>query len=93
MTRGARFLGDNPLQAFAKSEWIGFGNFQALFEDSAFWDAVRNTLTITLFQLVFFFPLPIALAVVVVTVIPALIVYPFVQRYFTKGVLTGAVKG
>jgi putative aldouronate transport system permease protein len=31
--------------------------------------------------------------VVVITVIPALVVYPFVQRHFTKGTLTGAVKG
>jgi putative aldouronate transport system permease protein len=37
--------------------------------------------------------LSIKMAVVVVTVIPALLVYPFVQRHFTKGVLTGAVKG
>ena len=28
-----------------------------------------------------------------VTVVPALLVYPFVQRHFTKGVLTGAIKG
>src|SRR5689334_9554115 len=57
------FVGDNPLESFIYSEWIGFGNFQVLFEDPAFWDAVRNTLTITLFQLVFFFPLPIFLAI------------------------------
>lgn len=56
------FLGDDALSAFLESEWIGFGNFAALFEDPAFWDAVLNTLSITLFQLVFFFPLPIALA-------------------------------
>lgn len=37
--------------------------------------------------------LAIKMAVVVVTVIPAVIVYPFVQRHFTKGVLTGAIKG
>jgi putative aldouronate transport system permease protein len=37
--------------------------------------------------------LSIKMAVVVVTVIPALLVYPFVQRHFTKGVLTGAIKG
>jgi putative aldouronate transport system permease protein len=37
--------------------------------------------------------LAIKMAVVVVTVIPAVIVYPFVQRHFTKGVITGAVKG
>jgi putative aldouronate transport system permease protein len=56
------FLGDSALGAFLESEWVGFDNFLELFEDAAFWDAVRNTLTITLFQLVFFFPLPIALA-------------------------------
>ncbi|GIF15414.1 carbohydrate ABC transporter permease [Actinoplanes teichomyceticus] len=37
--------------------------------------------------------LAIKMAVVVVTVVPALIVYPFVQRHFTKGVIVGAVKG
>jgi putative aldouronate transport system permease protein len=56
------FEGDNAFEAFVNSEWIGFGNFEVLFEDPAFWDAVRNTLSITLFQLVFFFPLPILLA-------------------------------
>ncbi|SBT45545.1 ABC transporter permease [Micromonospora narathiwatensis] len=57
------FVGDDPLDAFLHSEWIGFGNFEALFGDPLFWDAVRNTLTITAFQLVFFFPLPILLAI------------------------------
>jgi len=56
------FEGDNAFEAFINSEWIGFGNFEALFEDPAFWDAVLNTLSITLFQLIFFFPLPILLA-------------------------------
>ncbi|GAA2678179.1 carbohydrate ABC transporter permease [Actinoplanes palleronii] len=37
--------------------------------------------------------LAIKMAVVVITLIPALIVYPFVQRHFTKGVIVGAVKG
>jgi putative aldouronate transport system permease protein len=37
--------------------------------------------------------LAIKMAVVVVTVIPALLVYPFVQRHFTKGLIVGAVKG
>ncbi|MEV4894474.1 carbohydrate ABC transporter permease [Nonomuraea sp. NPDC055795] len=35
----------------------------------------------------------IQMAVLVVAVVPILIVYPFLQRYFTKGVLTGAIKG
>jgi putative aldouronate transport system permease protein len=37
--------------------------------------------------------LAVKMAVVVVTVVPAIIVYPFVQRNFTKGVMVGAVKG
>lgn len=32
-------------------------------------------------------------AVMVVSTLPILVVYPFVQRYFTKGVMVGAVKG
>ena len=37
--------------------------------------------------------LAIKMAVVVVTVLPALVIYPFVQRNFTKGIIVGAVKG
>jgi len=37
--------------------------------------------------------LAIKMAVVVITVVPAVLVYPFVQRHFTKGVLVGAIKG
>ena len=37
--------------------------------------------------------LAIKMAVVMLAVIPALLVFPFVQRHFTKGVITGAVKG
>jgi putative aldouronate transport system permease protein len=56
------FLGDSALDAFLLSDWVGFANFETLFADTAFWEALRNTLAITLFQLVFFFPLPILLA-------------------------------
>jgi len=33
------------------------------------------------------------MAVIVLATLPILIVYPFLQRYFTSGVLTGAIKG
>ena len=33
------------------------------------------------------------MAVVVVALVPILVVYPFLQRYFTSGVLSGAIKG
>ncbi len=38
-------------------------------------------------------PLSLAMAVVVLTLLPILIVYPFVQKHFAKGMLTGAIKG
>lgn len=57
------FLGESVLEAFFESDWVGLANFEALFADPSFWEALRNTLSITLFQLVFFFPLPILLAI------------------------------
>ena len=35
----------------------------------------------------------IQMAILVLSIVPILIVYPFVQRHFTKGVLIGAIKG
>jgi putative aldouronate transport system permease protein len=35
----------------------------------------------------------VQMAVVVLATLPILLVYPFIQRHFTKGVLTGAIKG
>jgi putative aldouronate transport system permease protein len=37
--------------------------------------------------------LTIQMAVVVLAMLPILLLYPFLQRYFTKGVLTGSIKG
>jgi putative aldouronate transport system permease protein len=38
-------------------------------------------------------PLALQMAVVVLTLVPLLLVYPFVQKHFRTGVLTGAIKG
>lgn len=38
-------------------------------------------------------PQTIKMAIVVVATVPILLVYPFLQKYFTKGVLTGSIKG
>jgi multiple sugar transport system permease protein/putative aldouronate transport system permease protein len=35
----------------------------------------------------------VQMAILVLSILPILLVYPFVQRHFTKGVLIGAVKG
>lgn len=38
-------------------------------------------------------PTGLKMAVVVIATLPIVLVYPFLQRYFVKGVLTGAIKG
>lgn len=37
--------------------------------------------------------LAVKMAVVVIATVPVMLVYPFIQKHFTKGVLIGAVKG
>lgn len=51
-----------PFDGLWGSPWTGVGNFRRMFEDAAFWDAVLNTVWIALLQLVFFFPVPLGLA-------------------------------
>lgn len=45
------------------SEWIGFENFRQLFSMSQFYVVVRNTLVLNFLDLVFSFPAPILLAI------------------------------
>ena len=37
--------------------------------------------------------LPLQMAILVIAIVPILILYPFLQRHFAKGVMIGAVKG
>ncbi|GGA30397.1 ABC transporter permease [Paenibacillus physcomitrellae] len=44
------------------SPWIGFKNFRMFFDNPIFWTLVKNTLLISLYQLLVGFPIPILLA-------------------------------
>ncbi|MCI6756351.1 MAG: ABC transporter permease subunit [Lachnospiraceae bacterium] len=57
------FLGNNPIDAIAKSDWAGLKYFQQLFSSSQFYKVLRNTLMISSLKIVFLFPLPIICAV------------------------------
>lgn len=51
-----------PFDGVWGSRWVGLDNFRRMFEDGEFWAAVLNTLWIAVLQIVFYFPVPLALA-------------------------------
>jgi putative aldouronate transport system permease protein len=57
------------IAGFLASPIAGWGNFQQLFADPAFWHALENTLVLSLVQLVLYFPIPIALAIMLNSVL------------------------
>ncbi|MBB5801928.1 putative aldouronate transport system permease protein [Saccharothrix ecbatanensis] len=59
----------NPLVGVWNSEWVGFDQFVALFGDSLFWGSLTNTLYLSFVQLILFFPIPIALALLLNSVL------------------------
>ncbi|GGY86276.1 ABC transporter permease [Streptomyces poonensis] len=63
------YISDNGVVSILNSPWVGVENFQRIFEDSAFWQAVQNTLVLFFLQLVLFFPVPILLALLINSVI------------------------
>jgi putative aldouronate transport system permease protein len=52
-----------PFQGFLHSPWIGLDNFKELFLDPTFIDSLKNTFTISCAKLLFGFPAPIILAI------------------------------
>ncbi|WP_376745604.1 ABC transporter permease [Paenibacillus sedimenti] len=56
------FKNYQPYLGFFNSEWVGLANFKQLFQDPVFFRLIRNTLLIGLYDMLFFFPAPIILA-------------------------------
>lgn len=54
-----------PARGIVESAWVGFEHFQTFFSSYYFWSLLRNTLTISVSSLVFGFPAPIILAVLI----------------------------
>ncbi len=52
-----------------------------------------NEMAETMIQQKIVHPKNIQMAVIVVTIVPILCVYPFLQKYFAKGVMIGSLKG
>lgn len=52
----------SPFLGFLGSPWVGLDNFVTLFSDPTIYNALKNTLIINFLQIVFAFPAPIALA-------------------------------
>jgi putative aldouronate transport system permease protein len=53
----------NIFDGMAASPWVGWKHFDRLFSSSAFWHVFQNTLFISLYKIVFLFPLPIVIAI------------------------------
>ncbi|MBD8067839.1 ABC transporter permease [Bacillus sp. PS06] len=53
----------SPFIGFADSPWVAFDHFIRLFNSPDFWIIFRNTLAISLLNIVLYFPLPIILAI------------------------------
>ncbi|CAL9293412.1 ABC transporter permease [Streptomyces sp. SudanB182_2057] len=63
------YLSDNGFIAVFQSPWVGLEQFERVVQDAGFWHAVRNTFVLFLLQLVLFFPIPIALALLINSVV------------------------
>jgi putative aldouronate transport system permease protein len=59
----------DPLVGVWHSEWVGLDQFAQLFGDPLFWGALNNTLYLSFVQLVLFFPIPVALALLLNSVL------------------------
>lgn len=73
------FMEYHPITGIFGSEWVGFKHFTTFFGDAEFLILFRNTLTLSLANIAFTFPLPI---------IMALMLNEVRNKYFRNGVQT-----
>ncbi|MDF2923729.1 MAG: protein lplB [Paenibacillaceae bacterium] len=53
----------NIFKGVTGSEWVGLRHFRMLFQSAEFWQVFRNTMFISVYKLVFLFPIPVLVAV------------------------------
>ena len=53
----------NIFKGMAESPWVGMGNFVRLFQSEEFYRIFRNTLIISIYKIVFTFPIPVIIAI------------------------------
>jgi putative aldouronate transport system permease protein len=59
----------SPFLGFRRSPWVGWANFEHIFTDPELIHALRNTLVLSTLQLVFAFPAPLALALLLNSIV------------------------
>ncbi|OBZ14920.1 sugar ABC transporter permease [Bacillus sp. FJAT-27264] len=52
----------SPVKGILGSEWVGFKHFVSFYNSYYFWRLIRNTLLLSFYELIFGFPAPIILA-------------------------------
>lgn len=56
------FQNYQPYLGMTGSTWVGFAHFQRFFNEPQFWMLLRNTLVIATYNMIFYFPIPILIA-------------------------------
>jgi putative aldouronate transport system permease protein len=56
------FKNYQPFLGFWQSDWVGLKHFTRFFGEPTFWMLFKNTVVLALYNLFFFFPLPIVVA-------------------------------
>ncbi|MEG0753798.1 MAG: sugar ABC transporter permease, partial [Angelakisella sp.] len=59
------FQNYKPAKGFWGSEWVGFANFVEFLTGPYAWRLIRNTLLLNVYQIIFGFPAPIILALMI----------------------------